>query len=665
MIQTFPRDQRQGEPLIVPIELQAASALNIFSFFVFGQSNPYSRWTATSLLFGPGGASGLDVEITRGAANRLDLAAGDSFRVPSDGELQFGSDVVLSRGAADRLDLAAGDTLSIRTAIQLRQATANYTVQWNDPAAARTLTVADPGADDTYTFNAATQTLASKTLTAPTVAATDWANANHAHAAANSGGLVTSVAALLATPAIVLGSAAAAGVATTIIRSDSTIAAFDTTAPTTSAVGDAAAVGTAAFAARRDHVHGREAFVTPAIVLGTVAGAGVATTPIRSDSTIVAFDTTAPADVDGSAAAVGTAAFAARRDHVHLFATTISGAHTFSGAITLSAAGTALTVNNNATVSGTATVGTLAATTINGAAMSGTFTGTPTFSGAITFSATAAFTSASPFSVANGQTLTVATAAQTVGPATLTIPDFAGVADTFAFTTLAQTLAGKTLSAPVFSGAYSFGGTPTFGATMAGASTFSGAITLSATTGNTLVVDTNVLVVDATNNRVGINVVTPLAPLHISHTTATEMLRASNTLDVTFANSIFNTFGAVGSDNYFGLRVNTGVASTQLEVIRFTGIGNVGIGTTIEFGSGALVVGLANATTVPTTNPTGGLVLYSEGGTFRVRSSAGIIFNSTQGAAVADATGGATIDAEARTAINALLARVRVHGLIA
>lgn len=36
-----------------------------------------------------------------------------------------------------------------------------------------------------------------------------------------------------------------------------------------------------------------------------------------------------------------------------------------------------------------------------------------------------------------------------------------------------------------------------------------------------------------------------------------------------------------------------------------------------------------------------------------------------QGAAVADASGGATVDAEARTAINTLLARLRTHGLIA
>ena len=36
-----------------------------------------------------------------------------------------------------------------------------------------------------------------------------------------------------------------------------------------------------------------------------------------------------------------------------------------------------------------------------------------------------------------------------------------------------------------------------------------------------------------------------------------------------------------------------------------------------------------------------------------------------QGATVADATGGVVVDAEARTAINALLARIRAHGLIA
>jgi hypothetical protein len=58
-----------------------------------------------------------------------------------------------------------------------------------------------------------------------------------------------------ASPSIALDSSAAAGAAGTVIRSDATIAAFDATAPTTQALGDSAAVGSIAFAARRDHKH--------------------------------------------------------------------------------------------------------------------------------------------------------------------------------------------------------------------------------------------------------------------------------------------------------------------------------------------------------------------------------------------------------------------------
>ncbi len=75
-----------------------------------------------------------------------------------------------------------------------------------------------------------------------------------------------------ATPSIALGSSAAAGAASTAIRSDSTIAAFDATAPTTQAFGDSAATGSAAVAARRDHKHAMPA--TPTTVSGN---AGTAT----------------------------------------------------------------------------------------------------------------------------------------------------------------------------------------------------------------------------------------------------------------------------------------------------------------------------------------------------------------------------------------------------
>ncbi len=74
------------------------------------------------------------------------------------------------------------------------------------------------------------------------------------------------------TPAVVLGTAAAAGSVDEVIRRDSTIVAFDATVPSTQAFGDSAAAGSAAVAARRDHKHAMPA--TPTSVSGN---AGTAT----------------------------------------------------------------------------------------------------------------------------------------------------------------------------------------------------------------------------------------------------------------------------------------------------------------------------------------------------------------------------------------------------
>lgn len=60
---------------------------------------------------------------------------------------------------------------------------------------------------------------------------------------------------------------------------------------------------------------------TPALTLGTVNSAGTANTVVRTDATILAFDTTLPANV--GTAAVGTATVASRRDHVHAGSTTV------------------------------------------------------------------------------------------------------------------------------------------------------------------------------------------------------------------------------------------------------------------------------------------------------------------------------------------------------
>ena len=61
------------------------------------------------------------------------------------------------------------------------------------------------------------------------------------------------------TPALTLGTANSAGSAGTFLRDDDTILVFDTTVPVTQAYSDAAAAGSAAIAARRDHRHGMPA----------------------------------------------------------------------------------------------------------------------------------------------------------------------------------------------------------------------------------------------------------------------------------------------------------------------------------------------------------------------------------------------------------------------
>jgi hypothetical protein len=57
-------------------------------------------------------------------------------------------------------------------------------------------------------------------------------------------------------------------------------------------------------------------FATPALTLTTANASGVATSTVRSDASVLVFDTTAPAVVNISAV-VGSASTAPRRDHQH------------------------------------------------------------------------------------------------------------------------------------------------------------------------------------------------------------------------------------------------------------------------------------------------------------------------------------------------------------
>lgn len=102
------------------------------------------------------------------------------------------------------------------------------------------------------------------------------------------------------TPALTLSTTNSAGVAVTLVATDATIAAFDATSPTTAAFGDAAVVGTAGFAARRDHKHGMP--ITGVVIASHVDTSGDHTTASATlgdmDATNAAVTFTAPASTN-------------------------------------------------------------------------------------------------------------------------------------------------------------------------------------------------------------------------------------------------------------------------------------------------------------------------------------------------------------------------------
>lgn len=173
---------------------------------------------------------------------------------------------IAASGAAQTLDLSLYNLFDITL-------TANCTLTYSNPPASGVggswgLIVRQGGAGSyTLTYPAAQAWQAANgtmTGSAPTlhtaVGAEDVIGISTLDGGTSYGGLLVGAGIpSFATPSIALGTAAAAGAASTVIRSDSTIAAFDSTVPTTQAFGDAAATGSAAFAARRDHRHGMPA----------------------------------------------------------------------------------------------------------------------------------------------------------------------------------------------------------------------------------------------------------------------------------------------------------------------------------------------------------------------------------------------------------------------
>jgi len=129
---------------------------------------------------------------------------------------------------------------------------------------------------------------------------------------------------------------------------------------------------------------------------------------------------------------------------------------------------------------------------------------------------------------------------------------------------------------------------------------------------------------------VGINTSNPTTQLQIEGAPANITLR-----DTRAASNGFFQVGARGADGSLAVLdvdPNNVIASSVFlitmdgtERFRINSSGNFGFRTTDQFGSGVGVMGIANAGTVPTTNPTGGGVLYVEGGALKYRGSSGTV----------------------------------------
>jgi len=90
-------------------------------------------------------------------------------------------------------------------------------------------------------------------------------------------------------------------------------------------------------------------FATPAITLGTAAGAGSALSTIRSDSGIVAFNAATPDAITyGQSGQTGSANFASRIDHAHGMAAAgasmATGTYTGDGSTSMAVTGVGFTV---------------------------------------------------------------------------------------------------------------------------------------------------------------------------------------------------------------------------------------------------------------------------------------------------------------------------------
>jgi hypothetical protein len=100
---------------------------------------------------------------------------------------------------------------------------------------------------------------------------------------------------------------------------------------------------------------------------------------------------------------------------------------------------------------------------------------------------------------------------------------------------------------------------------------------------DSLVVDTNVLVVDKTNNRVGIGITSPNNPLHVSTASGSAFIQQNNGTVTTYLGPDSSNTGLFGTITAHDVRFLT----NNTERMRINSAGNVTIGGSLSKGSGS------------------------------------------------------------------------------